>query len=354
MSFLMQCPFCPAQIKLPETAQVATCPQCSNTFRAIHPEEAAAIAAEKAEAEAHAAAVAAGLEEPDLEPDPQASVARPAPEALLPPWVGVWGFAALLLGGLALLLAPLPTVPWLTITLAGLGLVSAGVGIAKTAKNPQAKDIAWLAAGGFFSFAVLAVTLSAPGMLNRYWTMDGAVARADPHKLIAVTKQGGRVLAPEDLVDAETEAIGQDDVVVRLMSVGAGPVQDRGGKSFLLIHLRLASSGQERGITFAGFGADKHRPTLKDGSGKSYPFLEQRPRKVPAGGLVFQSEAPRTVEIRPMQFLDYQLVFETPADLMFPVFLELPTPAWNRKGVCKFRISGPFEPSLPGAVNKKN
>jgi hypothetical protein len=353
MSFLMQCPFCPAQIKLPETAQVATCPQCSNTFRAIHPEEAAAIAAEKAEAEAHAAAVAAGLEEPDLEPDPQASVARPAPEALLPPWVGVWGFVALLLGGLALLMAPYLTVRWLTITLAGLGLVSAGVGIAKTARNPQAKDIAWLAAGGFFSFAVLAVTLSAPGMLNRYWAMDGAVARADPHKLIAVTKQGGRVLAPEDLVDAATEAIGQDDVLVRVISVGIGPKVRGEKETFLLIHLRLASSGQERGITFEGFGNDKHRATLKDAAGQSYPFLEQRPRKVPAGGLVFLQEATQKVEIRPMQFLDFQLVFESPPADFSALFLELPASAWGRRGAAKFRITGLFEPSVPGAVKKE-
>ncbi len=385
MPFIVQCPYCNMRARVPDRAQGASgkCSRCANFFTLtpaddqkeaelvgasdgpanpsssdLEPVGSSSASSAIAEAAAafkiadEAAAADAGLDETDEDTDAAASELRPAPGAL-PPWVSVWGFAALMLGGLALLLAPVLAARWLIIALAGLGLVVGGVGIASTATKRRRRDVVWLAAGGLLSIAVLGTALIAPGMLNRYWVMDGAVPRADPNQLVGVAKQG-RVLTPDDAVDAATEAIGQDGVLLRLLSVGIGPLEENGAQSFLLIHMRIGSSGQERGLTFTGFDNDKHRPALKDGSGKTYPFLEQRRRKVPAGGLVFLPDAARPVEIRPMQFLDYQLVFETPAELPFPVILELPASAWSRKGVGKFRIAGLFEPSLPESVKKKD
>jgi hypothetical protein len=140
---------------------------------------------------------------------------------------------------------------------------------------------------------------------------------------------------------AEKEAVRQDDVVLRLDSVAFGPIPDRGGE-FLLIHLRIASAGNERMIPFAGFSSNQ-QPILKDASGRSYRFLEQRPRKLKVGPPhVFVADAPGLQEIGPGRFLDYQLVFEPPPVAFSVLNLELPAEAWGRKGVAKLRISGTF------------
>jgi hypothetical protein len=131
-----------------------------------------------------------------------------------------------------------------------------------------------------------------------------------------------------------------------------GEVEGRGAKRFLLLRVRVSSVGYEGALTFEGFGADKHRPTLRGAAGESYAFREQRPRKVPAGGIVFLAATPQPVVIQPTRFLEYQLVFEPPPTNFSPLILELPASAWGRNGVCKYRIDRLFEPNFP--VGKKN
>jgi hypothetical protein len=272
--------------------------------------------------------------------------------AVLPPWMSAWGFGSLLLGGLALMTALFLSPRWLPLVLAGLGVATVAVGVVKTGKKGNANDGLWLAAGGILSLVVLGLTLIAPGILNRYWAMDEAVARPDPQQLVALSDRlddKGRTLAPTDTADAVTESIGQDGVSLRIMSVGIGAIEGKGAKQLLLVRVRVSSAGYQQAITFEGFSTDKHRPTLKGAGGEPYAFLEQRARKLPAGGVVFLAAAAQPVAIPPTRFLDYQLVFEPPPAEFPALILELPASAWGRKGVCRFRIDRFFEPNFPSA-----
>jgi hypothetical protein len=205
------------------------------------------------------------------------------------------------------------------------------------------------------SLVTLSVTLFAPGVLNRYWAMDAQVPRPDPHLLVVAPinqeSDKGRPLAPEEWADASMQVIRQADVFVRILAVQTGPIKERGPKALLLIQFRLACTGNEGPIVFEGFGRE-HQPSLKDAGGQSRAFLEQRKRKLPAGGLVFLAGDPERAEVMPGRFLDFQLVFELPPASSAPWNLELPASAWGRKGICKLRIAGPFEPILPQV--KKN
>lgn len=389
MPFIVECPYCKLRARVPDRALGASgkCPRCAGSYTLVPaddqaaPELVAAAAADPSSSDVEptaAPAAATATTEADAQTDaivaaairrsaqeieqagadeaskPHADAAPIADASGLPAWLSVWGFAALMLGGLALLLATLILVRWFTLALSALGVATALVGLVRIARKRRFQDLSWLAVGGWLSLAVLGMTFLAPGMLNRYWGMDMPVPVRDPHKLVAIAKKDGRAFAPEDTVDAATEAIGQEGVVVRLMSVGLGPVEERGEEhTFLLVHFRIASSTQERSVKFEGFGADKHAPTLKDDAGQSYAFLEQRARKKPAAALIFQAGPARTVELPPMQLLDYQLVFAAPPKEFPPLVLELPASAWGRKGVCRFRIARLFEPSIPETVKKK-
>jgi hypothetical protein len=351
MSFLMQCPLCDATIKLPETAQTATCPKCAKTFRAVRPEEAEAMAARQ---QAHGSAVPSQSCESDDEGD-DSNDAQPIGAGILPAWIGVWGFFAFLMGGVGLLLAPILMVRWWTIAFAVVGLVSVGVGLAKRSKSPGPKEVGWLAAGGLLSLVILGMALFAPGLLNRFWGMADLDPAPDPHQLFAYSGQPddkGRALGPEDLVDADRSAIGQDGVSLRIMSAHLGVVEGRDTKELLLLRVRFSNISRQRSVTFEGFGNDKNRPVLKGAAGEAYAFLEQRARKVPAGAVVFVAGPPQTVDIQPTRFLELQLVFEPPPEDFAAMTLELPASTWGRKGIFRYRIDRLFEPEVPLA--KKN
>ena len=70
----------------------------------------------------------------------------------------------------------------------------------------------------------------------------------DPHKLTAVTRSDetgkGRLLTPEDRIDAAIDTIVQNDVAFEVMSVQPGTLPERGDKSFLLIRCRVAGQAE--------------------------------------------------------------------------------------------------------------
>lgn len=241
----------------------------------------------------------------------------------------------------------------LSVSLAVLGLAAIGAGLAATREDRLPRDRGWFVISGGANLLMLGLIFFAGGLLNRFWAMDAPVPKPDPHLLVAVPinqdSRKGRTLKPEDWVDAAGETIQQGDVFFRIMTVQAGRVPERGEKSFLLVQFRLAGRGNEKPILFAGFGPEKHQALLKDEMGRSYAFLEQRKRKLPAGGIVFLTAAPETVEVVAGRFVDCQLVFDLPPGDLPVLHLELPASAWGRKGVCKFRIGGLFEPIVPEA-----
>jgi hypothetical protein len=200
------------------------------------------------------------------------------------------------------------------------------------------------------NFLAICLILFAGGLLNKVWTMDAPVPKSDPHLMVALPinqePREGRPLAPEDRIDAASEAIQQNDVFFRIMAVRI-PDADEGYPPSLLIQFRIAGRSNAEPVRFQGFGRDKHKPKLSDDMGRSYALLEQRKRKLPAGGIVFLPAAPETDEILSKKFLDYQMVFELPPGDFAPLQLDLPASAWGRNGVCKFRIAGLFDPIVP-------
>ncbi len=232
----------------------------------------------------------------------------------------------------------------LTLTLAVLGLVMAPVGLAASWRKRRLADRIWLALGATLSGVVLVLVLYAPGKLNDLWALDIPVAQSDRNQLLRVPRNNpmspGQPLSAEDWVDSGTELIRQDDVIVRIVSVQTGPVPDKG--ECFLVHLQIRNSNNQQTIALTPLSNDQHKPVLTDDSGRSYPFLEARPKDETSRGTPVQFRAPdgRGVELAPRTWLDCQLVFTPPPAGVGTLKLEVPTSAWGRKAVCKFRLPG--------------
>jgi putative heme-binding domain-containing protein len=213
--------------------------------------------------------------------------------------------------------------------------VVAGAGVPVAWRKREMKDGIWLGLGGAMSGLVLCLVLFAPGLLNKYWVIDVAVPEDDPNRLVGVPLDEpmgqSRPLAAGERVDAAKEGIRQDDLFIRLDSVTAGRLPERGVATYLLINFRLTQIRWDRINAFQGFAGDRHRPLLTDNLGRSYAFLSHRPRK------------PFTTKFDMPLNADHMLAFELPtADFeslkIESLNLEVPAAAWGRQGVCLFHI----------------
>jgi len=328
LATIVRCPQCGTDVKLPDNASHATCPKCVHTFDSHFRTGEPALRSRRQ------------INQEELDKEARS-------------WINPWGVSAFCLAALAVFSATLFGNRMLSVSFALLGLATVGAGLAVTVGNRLPRDRTWFFVSGGANLAVMGVIFFAGGLLNRLWELDAAVSKPDPDLLVALPinqeVRTPRTLTSEDWVDAASEAIQQGDVFFRIMAVQAGPLVKDGQPSYLLIQFRIAGRGNEKPIGFEGFRKDKHQPQLKDGTGRSYAFMEQRKRKLPAGGLVFLSAAPAKAEIRSSKFLDFELVFELPPGNLPPLLLELPASAWGRSGVCKFRVNGLFEPIVPEA-----
>jgi hypothetical protein len=268
-------------------------------------------------------------------------------------WSSTVGAVGLALAAFGFASASVLGIRSVTATLAIAGLAVAVLGTLLAFKKPKLIDRIWLTGASVVSLSTLGLMLLSPGTLYRDWAMERKVLPRDPNLLVVISTDKdddlGRPLTPEDWVDAAGQAIRQDDVGLRIMSVQRASLNESNtkGPQFLLIQIRLANSGVEGPIAFEGFRKDKHQPTLKDETERYYVFQEQR-KKVPSShGPIFLSSAPEIVKVAPWQFLDYELVFEPPPKKSAPMKLELPASAWGRIGVCRIRIDGLFESVLP-------
>jgi hypothetical protein len=364
----IQCPHCANHFTLKRGLVRATCPKCTKSFLTVEADLAAMASVASAEPVKQAAATAESGQvapvhppAPPVKPLPAAGSAGSAgsadsaeeqAETRLPSWVSPYGAGAAVLAGLAFFSAAVLAQRLVTIGLLAAGLGVTVVGVRATREKRETRDVAWLVTGGGLCGLGLLLMLVAPAVLNPFWAMDFSVARADPDKQVQVRRdeprEQGRPLTPDDWTDAVKNAIRQNDVVIRVESVEAGPLLDKGDKSYLKIHLRLANVGYERYIPFEGFARDKHAPVLTDDSGHSYPFLEQRWRKRAPGTKgrattvpVFEAGPARLVNVVPNRNVERLLIFEGAPGKALK--LELPASAWGRAGVCKIRIPGLFQ-----------
>jgi hypothetical protein len=265
-------------------------------------------------------------------------------KADLPLPLNVWGLAGFILGALGLLAASLVGIWIVTVALSALGVGAVAWGWVATRHDRQPKDRVWLNLGGGMSGVVLLITLFLPGLLNDLWPVDVPVAAADANKLELVerdTPDERKPLGADDWANAATQAIRQDDALVRLESVKAGAVPGKNSAQYLQIHFRLANVGRKQDFTFEGFDKDARLPVLKDNSGRSFTFVEQRPRVTARGEPKFVEPNSQPVPVTATQKAEYLLVFELPPT--GPYLLELPAAAWGRTGVCRFRIESSFD-----------
>jgi len=276
-------------------------------------------------------------------------------ETRLPPWVNPYGAGAAVLVGLAFFFAAVLAQKFITIGLLAVGMMLTVLGVRATRENRTTSDIAWLVTGGGLCGLGLLLTLVAPALLNPFWAIDLSIPKADPDSQVRVPRGDprgqGRPVSTHDWTDVTTEVIRQNDVVVRVESVKAGPLPGKGDRSYVKIHLRLANVGYERYIPFDGFAREKHAPVLTDDSGRTYAFREQRwrnhapgPKGRAAAEPVFEAAPERLVYVTPNRNVDRLLVFEgSPGKALK---LELPAAAWGRRGTFKFRIPGLFPTAL--------
>jgi hypothetical protein len=216
-----------------------------------------------------------------------------------------------------------------------------------TREERKKSDSLWLGMGGALSAAILLLVFVAPGYLNSFWGMDFAVPEPDPNAQIIVDRRNplaaGKPQAADEWANAENDAVRQHEILLRVDEVETGPLPDKETGECLLIHVRIANTGQGRKVMFEGFSKGKHEPILKDRTGRTIAFLEQRPRKYNAGGPIeFESGPAKTVEVRSSSLLDYQLVFAAPTPGSHPYKLELPAAAWGRQGTCRLLLPEKF------------
>jgi hypothetical protein len=270
----------------------------------------------------------------------------------VPAWVNVWALAGCVATALALLIATLTGVYWLSLVLSIAGVALVLWGVLNGLEIRRSVDRVWFYAAGSAAGLVLFLILFLPGVLNGWWSIDVAPPKRDPHALVVVPRdeplEDGKPLSG-DGANAETEGIRQDDVFVRLESIKIGRVPKRGPGSYFLVHFRLTGVGSGETIKFEGFSAEAHRPVLTGDGGKSYAFVEQQKRKVvpgplgKEGKLVFEESPAQATDVVPPGLLDLVLVFDSAPPRFESVNLELPASAWGRSGVCRFRIAGPFD-----------
>jgi hypothetical protein len=265
-------------------------------------------------------------------------------------WFSPWGAACVCLASISLLQSFAVGIRSLTAILSFAGLVVAYLGFRSTRSERRPADWVWLSAGGILNGTVAILTLFAPGNLNEWWALDREATAGDPNERVVVPRNNsmdaGRSLKQDEWADAATEAIRQDQILIRIESARIGPVANKGTGSNLLIHLRLVNLGQGNAVTFEGFTGEQHAPVLKDDSGQSYSLQEHRLRKQARGTPVFETFIGGQMDL-PMGYpLDHLLVFTFPSTKIDGLNLEIPSSAWGMKGMCKFRIAETFEVGL--------
>lgn len=256
----------------------------------------------------------------------------------LPSWINAWGVIAFFLAALALLVAAFALPRFLSISLAVLGLATALIGLMAQREESHLKDRVWLALGGVGSGLLLLLALFAPSWLSVRWGMDFDVPEPDRNKLVMVSRDNRtelKELSSGDRVDAETNAIRQGDVLVRVESaIVERPAEKE--QPVLLITLHIANVGQLHNIPYDGQASGEHRAIVRDSRGKELQSRElkdkDKHRAHPIG----------KVSILPTHEVKDVVVRESPWSGTSHLELDVPSAAWGREGVCRFTIPSTF------------
>jgi hypothetical protein len=136
-------------------------------------------------------------------------------------------------------------------------------------------------------------------------------------------------------VDAETKAIRQGDVLIRVESAVVERLAEK-EQPVLLITLHIANVGQLHNIAYDGQAGGQHRAIVRDSRGKELQRREwvakDKNKTHPLG----------KVSILPAHDIKDVVVCESPWSGTAHLELDLPAAAWGREGVCKFTIPPTF------------
>jgi hypothetical protein len=167
--------------------------------------------------------------------------------------------------------------------------------------------------------------------------MDFAVPQPDQNKQWLVARDNGdegKELSSGDRVDAQTHAIRQGDILIRVESavVERIPGQDQ---PVLLVALHVANVGPLHHVIYHGQASGEHPVIVRDSRGKELPRrdLGDRAKKLGQVG---------TVSMLPIHDVKDLLAVEAPWSGTAHVEVDLPAATWGREGVCKFTIPASF------------
>lgn len=374
MSFKARCEFCQLELQAPDHAlgMSVRCPRCENHFTVAPLEPAVALPAhwrgKKVAASSKVAHVPVGLAaEPtsartaSADPVPQVASASVAPEgssAEQTSWrrhLTPAGVVALLSGGLGLMFASFWGWTWLTIPLAGLGIVIGLAGVVWAhVSDSSGKPVA--VGGAVLSAGVLGVAVLFPGLLGPAYqsppsrSQSSSAVEAIPLQL---TDEQVPAFDEAGYADASRAALQQAGLRMHVLSVSVGPLPSVAKKpapeQYLLIRLRVqrVQDGKEfvQGETAFHNAVDVPQLTLTDRAGKRY---RQR---------ALESVVPKENDPRPPPFpvavMDEVFAFEPVPPRGVDLRLEVPTAGWGGAGVFRFTLPEAMirrEPSGPGSV----
>jgi hypothetical protein len=260
----------------------------------------------------------------------------PAPAAG-PGWGNAGGAVALFLASLGLLGAGLTLPRLATVALAGLGVLAGLAGAVAARAQWQIKDTVWLCLGAGGSALLLTLALFLPGWLNARWGMDFAVPEPDWNRQIMVSRDNQsevKELTGGERVNAETNAIRQGDILIRVESAAINRLQEK-EPPLLLLTLHVANVGHLHNVTYHGQARGAQGAVVRDSRGKELPRRDLGAQAKKAGQV-------GTAVVLPTHEVKDVLAVEAPWSGTAYVELDLPAAAWGRGGVCPFTIPATF------------
>jgi hypothetical protein len=346
MAFVVQCPFCKLQARVPDRANgaVGRCPKCASSFTLAPaddqrlPEAAAAPTADESDLKpisASAIAVAAAAIE---EPQPADSLPadephRSAPSGFQP--AAAAGALALLLSGFALICGSISFLRGLVLPLSGLSLLTGITAIALTRLSARPRlllPIAGSAAAG----AMLIAAWLFPALLGPAYQHARQRREPAPVGLRAIPLAGAPALADvPDWVDAKRYALQRDGLrvqVIRSSLLHQAATDAKPAQELLLVRVRISL---EWGDAKPLERKDQPGPTLTDDMGKTHALQQSE--------FFDRGDGKSKSAVFPTPAIEETFAFDAPAEGCKTLRLELPGARWRGNGAFQFMIAVPGE-----------
>ena len=344
MAFVVQCPFCKLQARVPDRANgaIGRCPKCASSFTLVSaddqhlPESPVAPAAGADEANSDpidasaigiAIAEAAAAVEEATPVDPH----RPAPAGFQP--VAAAGALALLLSGIALICSSISFLRGFVLPLSAVGLLTGftAVVVARLSARPR---LLLPIAGGTAAGTMLMVAWLFPALLGPAFEHARKSPAPVPVGLRAIPLAGAPALAePTEWIDAKRYALQRDGLRVQVVRVSLLPpaaIDPKAPRECLLVRVRVSlDSADAKPLE----RKENPSPTLTDEMSK--PCVLRQSEFFDRGG------GKSKPGLYPVPTIEETFVFETPVAGWKTMRLELPAARWKGTGEFQFTIATP-------------